>query len=123
MLKLVYCSNCGAQIADDAYFCSKCGTKTQAGKTAKVTYPSDRIEEIFYQLGEELEKALTLAAKETHAALKKASESFQQKSAVAQTEQAAQKDTMVCPNCGAKNVSGAIFCYICGKRIQSEATA
>jgi len=121
VLKLVYCSNCGAQIADDAYFCSKCGTKTQAGKTAKVTYPSDRLEEIFYQLGVELEKALTLAAKETHAALKKASESFQQKSAVAQTEQATQD--IVCPNCGAKNVSGAIFCYNCGKRIQSEATA
>jgi uncharacterized OB-fold protein len=116
---MVYCSNCGLQIADDAYFCPKCGTKTQVGKTAKVTYPSDEIRDTFYQVGVELEKAFTMAAKETHAAFKKASQDFQQKTS-AQTGQASQQATVVCPNCGSKNVSGAVFCHNCGKRIAPE---
>jgi len=123
VLNLVYCSNCGTQIADDANFCPKCGTKTQTGKTAKVPYPSDRLEETVYQLGVELENAFTLAAKETQPAIKKASESFQQKSASSQPQQATQEATVICPNCGAKNISGSIFCYNCGKRLQPEPTA
>ncbi|NLF87374.1 zinc-ribbon domain-containing protein [Candidatus Bathyarchaeota archaeon] len=117
---MVYCSNCGAQIAEDTYFCPKCGTKTEAGKTAKVAYPPDRLQDTFYQMGVELEKAFTTAAKETHAALKRANENFQQRSASGQTQQATQEATVVCPNCGAKNVSGAIFCHNCGKRITPE---
>ncbi len=117
---MVYCSNCGVQIAEDVYFCPKCGTKTQAGKTAKVAYPSDRLQDTFYQMGLELEKAFTTAAKETHAALKRANESFQQRNASAQTQQATQEENVVCPTCGAKNVSDAIFCHNCGKRITPE---
>lgn len=116
---MVYCSNCGAQIADDVFFCPKCGTKTVAGKTAKVAYPSDQYKDVFYQVGTELEKAFTMAAKETHAAFKRASQEFQQKTS-AQNGQATQQDTVACPNCGAKNVSGAIFCHNCGKRITPE---
>jgi uncharacterized OB-fold protein len=117
---MVYCSNCGAAVADDANFCPKCGTKTPAGKAAKVAYPSDELRDVFYQVGTELEKAFNLAAKETHAALKKASENFQQKTA--QPSQAANGATVPCPNCGAKNVSGAVFCYSCGKRIAAESS-
>lgn len=116
---MVYCSNCGAQIADDAYFCPKCGTKTPVGKTAKVAYPSDEIRDTFYQVGLELEKAFTVAAKETHAALKRASDDFHQRNTT-QTGQASQEATVVCPHCGAKNVSGAVFCHNCGKRIGPE---
>lgn len=123
VLQLVYCSNCGSQISDDTYFCPKCGTKTQAGKTAKVAYPSDELKDVFYQVGTELEKAFTIAAKETHAALKRASENFQQKTATSQTSQAAGEAMVACPNCGAKNVSGAVFCHNCGKRIISESTS
>lgn len=122
MKKMAYCSNCGAQIADDAYFCPKCGTKTPAGKTAKVVYPSNEIRDTFYQVGLELEKAFTLAAKETHAAFKKASQDFQQKTSTTQTGQASEQATVVCPNCGAKNISGAVFCHNCGKRIVPEST-
>jgi uncharacterized membrane protein YvbJ len=120
---MVYCSNCGAAVADDANFCPKCGTKTPAGKAAKVAYPSDELKDIFYQVGTELEKAFTLAARETHAALKKASDSFQQQQqSNAQPSQAAGEATVACPNCGAKNVSGAVFCYSCGKRIVAESS-
>lgn len=116
---MVYCSNCGAPIADDANFCPKCGTKTQAGKTAKVAYPSDELRDAFYMVGVELEKAFTIAAKETQAAFKKVSENMQQKN-TSQTNQATQSDAVICPNCGAKNVSGAIFCHTCGKRLIAE---
>ncbi len=117
---MVYCSNCGAQIADDANFCPKCGTKTPVGKTAKVAYPSDELQDAFYRVGTELERAFTIAAHETHAALKRASDNIQQKSSTAQSSQTAQEGTVVCPNCGAKNVAGAIFCYNCGKKITAE---
>jgi uncharacterized membrane protein YvbJ len=120
---MVYCSNCGTQIADDAYFCAKCGTKTAAGKTAKVAYPSDEIRDTFYQVGAELEKAFNIAAKETHDAFKRASDDYHQRNSSAQQGQASQQATVVCPNCGSKNVSGAIFCYSCGKRIAPESAS
>jgi ribosomal protein L40E len=118
-ISMAYCSHCGAQIAEDANFCPKCGTKTPAGKTAKVPYPSDEFQDAFYRVGTELERAFTIAAHETHAALKKASENIQQKNTT-QTSQASQEGTVVCQNCGAKNVTGAVFCYSCGKRVGPE---
>ena len=72
--KMVYCSNCGEKIPDDAYFCPKCGTKTPKGKASNVTYPSDELRDAFYKVGIELERAFTMAAHETHQAIKKASE-------------------------------------------------
>ena len=106
---MVYCSNCGAQIADDAFFCPKCGKKTQAGKTAKVTYPPDELQDAFYQVGVELERAFTIAARETHQAILKARDNWQQKQA--------QRQTVTCPKCGTKNPVGSVFCISCGTRI------
>jgi uncharacterized membrane protein YvbJ len=120
---MVYCSHCGNQLADDANFCPRCGTKTALGKTSKVSYPSDEIQDAFYRVGTELERAFTLAAHETHAALKKASDNIQQKTSSAQASQTAQEGAITCPHCGAKNVAGAIFCHNCGKRITVEAAS
>ncbi|MCX6644569.1 MAG: zinc ribbon domain-containing protein, partial [Candidatus Bathyarchaeota archaeon] len=61
---MVYCSNCGEKIADDANFCPKCGTKTDKGKTANAAYPSDELRDAFYKVGIELERAFTIAARE-----------------------------------------------------------
>jgi uncharacterized membrane protein YvbJ len=110
---LVYCSNCGSKIDDEAYFCFKCGAKTPKGKAAKANYPSDEIREAFYQVGIELEKAFTLAAKETQAAFRKVSENMQQKSA------AAPQRTVICSSCGTKIVNGAVFCNNCGGKVVS----
>ncbi len=110
-----YCSNCGTKIDDEAYFCFKCGTKTQAGKTAKATYPSDELRDAFYQVGMELEKAFTIAAKETQSAFKKVSEEMQQKKSTPSNAQG----PVVCSSCGAKNVSGAVFCNNCGTKVAS----
>jgi uncharacterized membrane protein YvbJ len=113
---MVYCSNCGTKIDEDAYFCPKCGTKTLSGKAAKATYPADELRDTFYQVGIELEKAFTMAAKETHAAFKKVSEEFQQKPS--STQQAASSDgANTCPKCGTKNPSASIFCNNCGNRL------
>jgi len=116
---MVYCSHCGNQVAEEAYFCPKCGTKTETGKTAKVNYPSGELQDAFYRVGTELERAFTIAAHETHAALKKAGENIQ-KNTQGQTSQAASENSVTCPNCGAKNVAGAVFCHSCGKKITPE---
>jgi uncharacterized membrane protein YvbJ len=109
---LVYCSNCGEKLPDDAYFCPKCGTKTAKGKDSKVAYPSDEIRDAFYNVGIELEKALKIAARETHAAIQTARKNFQQKSA--------QKEVVVCPKCGTKNPYDSVFCSNCGTRVASS---
>ncbi len=121
---MVYCSNCGAPLADDANFCPKCGTKTAAGKAAKVSYPSDELQDAFYKVGTELERAFTIAARETQAAFKRVSENMQQqqKASGAQTSQTAGEATVTCANCGTKNVSGAVFCVNCGKPISEPKT-
>ncbi len=114
--KLVYCSNCGSKIDDESYFCPKCGAKTQKGKAANANYPTDELKDAFYQVGLELERAFTMAAKETHAAFKRATENMQQKS-TSKTATASAPGTLVCPKCGAKNAAGSIFCNSCGTRL------
>ena len=109
--KMVYCSHCGTQIAEDTYFCPRCGTKTEAGKTAKAAYPLDELHDIFDHVGAELEKAFTFAAHETQEAFKRAGEEIRKNS----SKPTVQEGTVVCPNCGFKNVSDASFCYKCGK--------
>ncbi len=110
---LVFCSNCGSKIDDEAYFCPKCGTKTIKGKAAKANYPEDELREALYQAGLELEKAFKIAAKETHTALKKVSEDFQKKSG----STASSQNLITCHKCGTKNIAGSIFCNNCGSRI------
>ncbi len=103
-----YCTKCGEKIADDANFCAKCGTKTLKGKAAKVVYPADQLTDAFYSVGVELERAFTLAAKETHAAIKKAREDLGGNPS---------QPTVTCPKCNSKNPTGAVFCNNCGARI------
>jgi predicted amidophosphoribosyltransferase len=109
---MVYCSNCGEKIDDNAYFCPKCGTKTPKGKASNVTYPSDELRDAFYKVGIELERAFTMAAHETRQAIKKASENMQQKTSPNP------QGTVVCSSCGTKNVSGAVFCHNCGGKVE-----
>ena len=96
-----------------AYFCPKCGTKTPKGKASNATYPSDELRDAFYRVGIELERAFTVAAHETHQAIKRASENIQQKT-VSNTQ-----GNVICTSCGTKNVSGAVFCNNCGTKVAS----
>jgi RNA polymerase subunit RPABC4/transcription elongation factor Spt4 len=108
---LVNCSNCGEKIADDANFCPKCGVKTAKGRTANVVYPSDELRDAFYSVGIELEKAFNIAARETHSAIQKAKDNWNQKPP--------QPETVACTNCNTKNPSGSVFCNSCGTKIAS----
>lgn len=96
---MVYCSNCGTQLVEDANFCPKCGFKTPKGKSANARYPSDQLTDAFYQVGVELERAFNMAARETHQAIKKARDNLQPP----------ERQTVACPKCGTKNMSGAVF--------------
>jgi uncharacterized membrane protein YvbJ len=109
--KMVYCSNCGDKIPDDAYFCPKCGTKTPVGKASKATYPADELRDTFHQVGVELERAFTIAAKKTQNAFKKVSEDIQKKNP------SNNQGNIECTSCKSKNVSGAVFCHSCGARV------
>jgi len=113
---MVYCSNCGEKISDDALFCPKCGTKTPKGKVSNVPYPSDELRDAFYKVGIELERAFTLAAHETHHAFRKASENMQQKTS---SNSANTQGSVVCTSCRANNVSSSVFCRSCGARVAS----
>ena len=91
--------------------CPKCGTKTSKGKASNAPYPSDELRDAFYKVGIELERAFSMAAHETHQAIKRANENMQQKTASAE-------GTVICPNCTSKNPSGSIFCYNCGTKLE-----
>jgi ribosomal protein L40E len=107
--KMVYCSNCGAKIDDESYFCSKCGTKTEKGKAAKALYPADELRDAFYQVGIELERAFNMAARETHSAIQRARENWQQKPP--------QQQAVTCSKCTTQNPNGSVFCHSCGTRL------
>ncbi len=112
---MVYCSNCGEKIDDEAYFCPKCGTKTPKGKAANAAYPSDELQDAFYRVGVELERAFSMAAHETHQAILKAKRNFEKSNTSTTTTGA--KSTVICPKCGTKNAYGSIFCNNCGARL------
>jgi uncharacterized membrane protein YvbJ len=113
--RVVYCSNCGSKIDDESYFCPKCGSKTPKGKAAKAAYPADEIRDAFYQVGIELEKAFTIAAKETHSAFKKSAEIYKENPLLTTAQ-----GSVACPKCGTKNPAGSIFCNNCGSRMVTD---
>ncbi|MCW4007132.1 MAG: zinc-ribbon domain-containing protein [Candidatus Bathyarchaeota archaeon] len=108
---MVYCSNCGEKIPKDANFCPKCGAKAIKNMETAAPPVSDEMRETLNKISQELEKAFAVAAKEISAAFQTVSENI---------KKSLQREAVACPSCGAKNPSGAVFCYECGKRIKSE---
>jgi uncharacterized membrane protein YvbJ len=106
---MTFCHNCGEKLPEEAYFCPKCGAKTAVGKKANATYPSDEIREAFARMSVEVEKAFTIAAKEVNKAFQTARTNMQGDS----------KETITCPNCGAKNQAGALYCFKCGNSLSA----
>jgi len=131
---MVYCSNCGAVISEDANFCLKCGARTPRGIESGV--------EPHWK--EEMDKALQAAARNIEEGMKKAREYIQEavRDLGPELEQARESLREVaeevgeelrgagkeirrhtgiapvyCPECGEKSTGYAKFCTKCGKKI------
>ena len=104
---MAYCTKCGEKISEDAYFCPKCGTKTQKGIEANVSNSADEMREAFQKLGIEMEKAFLLVAKEAHTAFQKAKDNVQKST---------EPQQITCRNCQATMPSGAVYCPKCGTK-------
>lgn len=105
---MVFCSSCGVELPEGAYFCPRCGVRTRKGVEAGVGTPWDEVRDAFSRMGEELEKAFATAGREIEKAFKTVREEI---------KEATGKEQVVCPDCEEKNVTGAKFCYNCGKKI------
>ena len=108
---MAYCSNCGEKLPKDACFCPKCGTKAIKGAEADAPVLSDELREAFNKMSQELEKAFAVASKEINAAFQTARENI---------KKSLQKELVICPSCGEKNPSDAVFCYRCGKKMKLD---
>ncbi len=71
---MVYCSQCAEELPEKAYFCLKCGTRTQKGVEAGVSPPwnwEKQLEQIFSTVTKEMEKQLIVFEKALINQLKK----------------------------------------------------
>ncbi len=101
---MVFCSKCGKELAEDAYYCSKCGIRTDIGKAAGVRTPSEEIKEAFLVAGKEMEKAFSQVAKEVDQAFEK----------IKDVRSPKLRD---CSKCGEKNIPDAYYCPKCGNKL------
>ena len=105
---MVFCSNCGEKLPEDANFCTKCGFRTRQGVEAGVSAPIEDWREAFSKMGVEMEKAFQTAAKEIQKALKNVRED---------TRDSRGRQPVVCKSCGEKNLSNTSFCTKCGEKL------
>ena len=102
---MVFCSKCGNELPENAYFCSNCGVKTAKGVEANVSTPYG---EMFSDMEKQLEKAFLTASEEMKKAFNKAREGVRR---------VASRELVGCPNCGEKDSTGDMFCRNCGERL------
>lgn len=109
---MVFCTNCGGELSEEAYFCPKCGIRTSKGREEKVPIPHEgmfaEVGEELREVGDELNKVFSAAAKEIEKALETARKEI---------KKATSRESVVCPNCGQKNAADARFCNNCGKEL------
>jgi len=105
---MVFCSNCGEELPENAYFCPKCGVRTKKGVEAGISAPWEDLRDAFAKMGEEIEKAFSVAGREMERAFKRAREEIRE---------ATSREPVICSTCGEKNVADARFCYKCGKKL------
>ena len=104
----MFCSKCGEELPDGAYFCPRCGARTRRGVEAGILTPSEELKDALSKMGQEIEKAFSIAGKEMERAFKTARDSIRE---------ATGKEQIVCPHCGEENLGYARFCHKCGKSL------
>ncbi len=100
----MFCSKCGEKLPENANFCPRCGARTKKGIEAGISTPWEDLKDSLSKMGQQIEKAFSIAAKEVDKAFKTAKESMG-------------REEVVCPHCGEKNLSDARFCHNCGEKL------
>lgn len=98
---MVYCSKCAEELIETAFFCLKCGTRTQKGVEAGVSPP--------WNWEKQLEQTLSTVAKEMEKAVESVRETI---------NRSTQKAAVTCSSCGEKNQGLAKYCYKCGSELK-----
>lgn len=106
---LVYCSKCGKELPENAYFCPRCGLKTKKGVEAGISTVTEDLRDAFSRMGEEIEKAFSIAGREIEKAFKTAKEKISESTS---------REPIACPSCKMENPAHAKFCYNCGKKLR-----
>ena len=70
---MVFCSNCGTDLPEKAYFCFNCGVRTAKGVEANVSMP---YKEVVSAVEKQLEEAALTASEEIKNAFNKARENI-----------------------------------------------
>jgi predicted amidophosphoribosyltransferase len=117
---MVYCSNCGKELDDDANFCPKCGVRTEKGAKEGITFPWTY--DPYWR--REIDSALKSASNAIDEGLKVARESIKEATHKVEAEfrsarQSARQRTgpVYCSFCGQENDRSAKFCTKCGKEL------
>jgi len=105
---MMYCYKCGEKLPEEAYFCPKCGVKIEE-KVAGVSDSREELKDKFTQMGIEIEKALSIAAKEIEKAFRNVGDNLRE---------GTNKEIKICPHCGERNLEKAYYCYKCGGEIK-----
>jgi ribosomal protein L40E len=106
---MAYCSRCGKELAEGAFFCSGCGSRTPAGEAAGKSYPAiEDVKIAFIKAGDEIDKAFTQAGKELDKAYKDTRQNIRS---------TLKGNPIVCKNCGQENPKDSIYCRKCGKQL------
>jgi len=120
---MVKCRGCGDEISEKAYFCPRCGLRTEAGEEAGVKTPISTLPgwerdvetalsnatKLLEDAFEAAKKGLQRAADEIEGEVKKARDVGVKKSA-----------PVFCPKCGSKNPRDSQYCTACGKEIPRD---
>ena len=88
---MVFCSNCGKDLPENAYFCPKCGVRTIKGVETGISTPWEDLRGTLSKMGEEMEKAFSIAGKEMEKAFKTARDRIME---------ATTREPVACPHCG-----------------------
>jgi len=103
----VFCSKCGKELPENAFFCLNCGVRTKKGIEAGVSTPLiEELKDSFTKVGQEIEKTFSKAGKEMEKAFKTAREKIRESTV-----------RIICPKCRAKNLGNAKYCYNCGEEL------